>query len=475
MRKIWLWLALTLNCGVALCQNPDPVLMTVAGRTVTRSEFEYALNKNYSSPAEVTDEDARKYVDLYAVYLMKVQAAKDMKLDTLSSFQKEFRAYRDIQLRPFVYDSLYADSVARRVYNVMAQSVGDSDLLHISHIMLSVPQNANNDFVNRQKQRIDSLYNALENGADFADLAKRFSDDRRSAMSGGQLPWIGPGQVIPEMWDVAAALSVGQYSKPILTPVGYHIILLQERKKLEPYEQKKSEIINELNRRGLQSDAAEHAIKRMVKESGGALTREQVLQNVEADAFHAQPRLRYLIAEYYDGLLLYEVSNRVVWDAAAKDEPGLENYFKKHKRDYKWDSPHFRGYTFRTKSREMARYLKKLLKNCKRDEGLELVKKTLSKDSLNSVRIHFGVFKQGDDPVVDYLQFVTGKEPKKNTVLPFYGCVGKMLNKPKDLIDVKPRVITDYQNEREKQWVEELRERYHYSVDEAVLATVNHH
>lgn len=463
------------NTNISINEDPDPIVMTVGGRQVTRSEFEYALNKNYTSPSEVGQEDIKKYADLYAVYLMKVQAAKDMRLDTLSSFRTEFRKYRDIQLRPFVYDSLYADSVARRVYEAMQQSVGDSDILHVSHILLSVPQDASNAFVARQKEKADSLYHVLENGADFHDLARRFSQDRRSAPNGGLLPWIGPAQVIPEFWEAATSLQVGHYSQPVLTAVGYHIIMLEGRKKLKPYAQKKAEILSALNPRGLQVDAAEHEISRLVKAGGGSLTREQVVAEVEAKAVKSNPRLKYLIGEYHDGLLLYEVSNRMVWDAAAKDVKGQEDYFRSHRNDYKWDAPRFRGYTYRARSRTMLRTLRKLLKGCKEDEGLALVKSRLPKDSLNSVRVHFGVFKQGDDPIVDYLQFVTGKEPKKNTVIPFYGSVGKMLKKPKSLIDVKSLVVADYQNQREKEWVATLRQQYPCHIDEAVLSTVNHH
>lgn len=456
-------------------EDNDPIVMKVGERVVTRSEFEYALNKNYQSPTDVSQQAIKDYADLYAVYLMKVEAAKAMRLDTLSSFQTEFRKYRDIQLRPFVYDSLYADTVARRVYEAMKESVGDNDLLHVSHILLAIPQDADNAFVERQKVKADSLYNVLQNGGDFHDLARRFSEDRGSASNGGELPWVGPGQVIPEFWDAATSLEVGTYSKPVLTVVGYHIILLEGRKKLEPYAQKKTEILNTLNPRGLQAEAAEREIRRMVSESGGQLDREQVVAQVEAKAVKANPRLRFLIEEYHDGLLLYEVSNRMVWDAAAKDVKGQEDYFKAHKKDYKWDAPHFRGYTYRAKSKEMLRQIHKILKRCKQDEGLQLVRKLLPKDSLGSVRVHFGVYKQGDDAIVDYLQFVTGKQPKKNTVIPYYDCVGKMLKKPKSLIDVKARVIADYQNAKENEWVNELRKRYPYTVDEAVLSTVNHH
>ena len=329
----------------AVGQAADPVLMRVAGRDVTRAEFEYSLNKNYESPSMVTDQDIKEYVDLFVNYRLKVQAALDARLDTLSSFQQEFRTYRDIQLKPFVYDSLYADSVIHSVYNSLKESVGDSDIVRVSHIMLYVPQNSNIELVNAAKVRIDSIYGALLAGADFAEMARQYSDDKSTAANGGELPWIGPAQVIPEFRDAAWALRQGQMSKPVLTAAGYHIIYMNERKPLEPFEEKRAEIKERLDKMGLQEDAAERMIDRMVRESNGSLTREDVLQQVQAKAVAEKPELRYLIAEYYDGLLLYEASSRMVWQEAANDEAGLNNYFQTNKAKYEWKAPHFRGYT----------------------------------------------------------------------------------------------------------------------------------
>ena len=453
----------------------DPVLMTVAGRDVTRSEFEYSLNKNYDSPSQVTEQDIKDYVELFANYRMKVQAALDAKLDTLTSFQTEYRTYRDVQLKPFVYDSLYADSVIRSVYESLKESVGDSDIVRVRHIMLYVPQNSNIEQVNAAKVRIDSIYDALQAGADFAELARQYSEDRGSSIQGGELPWIGPAQVIPEFRDAAWALRPGQTGKPVLTAAGYHIINMLERKPLEPYAEKKAEIQEILDKRGLKEDAAEHMVQRMVRESGGTLTREDVLLQIQAKALAQQPDLKYLIAEYYDGLLLYEASNRMVWEQAANDEAGLAAWFKAHKSDYQWKEPHFRGYTYRTKSKATAKQIARILKKCTADEGVEKLKQVLPADTVQAVRVHFGVYKKGDNAVVDYLKFKNGKQPKPNKVLPFYGAEGKVLKQPKDVIDVRAQVVSDYQAQKEAEWIAGLREKYPYSVNEAVLATVNKH
>ena len=85
------------------------------------------------------------------------------------------------------------------------------------------------------------------------------------------------------------------------------------------------------------------------------------------------------------------------------------------------------------------------------------------------------MWKKGDNTLVDYLKFKSGKEPKQNKVLPFYGVVGKVLKQPKALIDVKSQVVSDYQAQKEAEWIDGLRKRYPFTVDEAVLATVNKH
>ena len=75
--------------------------MTVANEPITRSEFEYNFNKNNTEDV-VDKKTVREYADLYAVYKMKVRAALDAKMDTISSFQKEFKHYRDMQIRPLL-------------------------------------------------------------------------------------------------------------------------------------------------------------------------------------------------------------------------------------------------------------------------------------------------------------------------------------------------------------------------------------
>ena len=106
---------------------------------------------------------------------------------------------------------------------------------------------------------------------------------------------------------------------------------------------------------------------------------------------------------------------------------------------------------------------------------MEKLKQVLPADTVQAVRVHFGVYKKGDNAVVDYLKFKNGKQPKPNKVLPFYGAEGKVLKQPKDVIDVRAQVVSDYQAHKEAEWIAGLRERYPLTVNEDVLATVNKH
>ena len=94
--------------STAAMAQTDPIVMTVNGVDVTRSEFEYSFNKN-NSDGVIDKKGVEEYADLYAVYKMKVAAALDAQLDTLTSFKDEFAMYRDQQVMPtMVTDAQYS-------------------------------------------------------------------------------------------------------------------------------------------------------------------------------------------------------------------------------------------------------------------------------------------------------------------------------------------------------------------------------
>ena len=97
--KIKVILSVALLSTTMAYGQSDPTIMTINGRPVSRSEFEYSYNKN-NSDGVIDKKSVNEYLDLFINYKLKVQAAMDAHLDTLKSFKQEFLNYRDQQVRP---------------------------------------------------------------------------------------------------------------------------------------------------------------------------------------------------------------------------------------------------------------------------------------------------------------------------------------------------------------------------------------
>lgn len=476
MKKIWL-ISIFLCCTLPLlAQSVDPILFRINNKPVTRAEFEYSYNKNSGIDGAVEQKSIDEYIDMFINYKLKVAAAEDAKMDTLSSFKKEFATYRDMQLTPYLVDSLFIDSIAYSLYNQTATQLGGKDLLKPAHILIQVSQKetTSSEELNKAKTKIDSIYQALQAGADFSELAKKCSQDPGSAKNGGQLPWIGPGSTLKEFEEVAYGLNVNEMSAPFKTAVGWHIIKMQERKQFESFEELRPQIVSSLKKQGIEEISAENKIKKLIEGSNGKLTRETVMDSILQLALLQNPDLKYLIQEYYDGLLLYEISKKEVWDVAASNEKGLSDFYNANKKKYVWTEPRFKGFVYHTKDKQLEKKIKSVLKKNMDGEWRKAIKENFNKEETRVLVSGPYLCKKNENQYVDELVFKLDKASPKEK-FPYYGIVGKKLKKPQSWKDVKSLLINDYQEVLEKDWVESLRNTYTFSVDKEVAKTINKH
>ena len=456
-------------------QKDDPVIMTVNGQSVLRSEFEYSYNKN-NSEGVIDKKSVEEYVDLFINYKLKVAAALDAHYDTLTSFKQEFAQYRDQQVLPAMVTDDDMLKEAHNIYDNTVRQIGPDGLVQVAHILIRVDQKAPADDLSAAKQRIDSVYNALKQGADFAELAGKVSQDPGSARQGGLLPFVQRGQLVKEFEEVAFALKDGELSEVVQSPYGYHIILKKGHKMLEPFEEHRESILKFMEQRGIRERLAKAMVDTLVSQSEGKLTSDAIMRQ-KADELSAKDAdLKYLIREYYEGLLLYEISNKLVWDKAAKDEAGLAQYFKKNSKKYAWDEPRFKGMAYHVKDAADVEAVKQCVKKLKFEDWAEALRTTFNSDSIIRIRVEKGIFRKGDNALVDSAVF------KKDTVVtkvkdyPIDAVYGKILKKgPEDYTDVRGLVVSDYQDQLEREWVADLRRRYTFSVNNDVLKTVNNH
>lgn len=472
--KSKLLLGAMLLCGtLSFAQNADPVIMTINGTDVLRSEFEYSYNKN--NTADVIDrKTVQEYVGMFINYKLKVEAAKEAGLDTMISFQKEFANYRDQQIKPALVTDQDLEAEARKIYEQARQRIDNNGgMVQVAHILIAMRQQATPEEERAAKVRADSIYQALRNGADFGSLAKQLSQDPTTAQKGGDLPYIVKGQTLKEFEDQAWRLQDGELSQPFLSPAGWHIMLKKSHRNFYSYADQREHIMKYLDQQRIRDRIATVKLDTLAKQLNS--TPAQMLAKKQAEMEARDSSLKYLIKEYHDGLLLYEISNRHVWAKAQKDEHGLMQYFKKNKKKYKWEEPRFKGVAYRAREEKDIKAVRKLLKKTPFERWEEQLRTTFNTDSVLRIRAEKGIFKKGDNALVDHEVFKVHTLPKQIEGYPYSAVYGKKLKSPKVMDDVRPLVVTDYQEYLESQWVNDLRQKYTVTVNEDIVKTVNNH
>jgi peptidyl-prolyl cis-trans isomerase SurA len=179
-------------------------------------------------------------------------------------------------------------------------------------------------------------------------------------------------------------------------------------------------------------------------------------QNLE----NKYPELKNLIQEYRDGILLFDVSNKEVWDKASTDTIGLDKYFEENKARYAWDEPHWKGYIILTKDTTIKKAAEKEIAKMPHDKAVQYLLDKYKANDLSSIKIEKGLFTKGQNKQVDAVVFKTGQAVLPENFGDFF-LLGTLLEKlPDDYTDVRGLVITDYQDYLEQEWLKRLNEKY---------------
>lgn len=119
--------------------------------------------------------------------------------------------------------------------------------LKTAHIMVKFPkpsgQNSQKD-ISVSKVKANEIYEKItQEGADFSEMAKQYSDDKNNASNGGELPWFGSNRMVESYENASFAIqNKGDITAPVQTPYGWHIIKLIDRKGLGTFEDEKDAI-----------------------------------------------------------------------------------------------------------------------------------------------------------------------------------------------------------------------------------------
>lgn len=567
----------------------DPVVMTIAGKDVKRSEFEYFYNKN--NGIDATEEKTfDEYVELFVNYKLKVAEAYSQGVDTTAAYLDELATYRKQIVEPYLQiqgwaDSLLVQAKERRKWEVHAshlllscddnspqttvdslyqvilgyqheveqgasfdslarlysqdpsarQNAGDLGYFSslqmvypfehaafttpvggtsivrsrfgwhlikvadkrrsegevlVAHIMKNIPRGPMAINAADPKQQIDSIYQALQGGADWDALCAETSDDQYTAEKGGAYPWISRASRFPKEWlDECYKLEKNTYSQPFATQFGWHIVKLIDRREEAPADSAQDDKLKEqLAKDPERVKAGQDAF---IAQTRARLANDKKLRKVAADWSDDQVMewadkqlevenadFKNLYREYHDGLMLFEVSSKAVWDKASQDTIGLQRFFDEHREMFRFEKPRFKGAFIECQDDDaLYQALKDIYDNNDPIAAADVVRATVLNDTIltpnpKSPRFHIvnGLFSQGDNVCIDERCLkVEGAKFTPKEKMPRVMTYGRVLTEPDGLADVRGTVVAEYQTELEKEWVALLREKFAVKINQKEL------
>lgn len=138
----------------------------------------------------------------------------------------------------------------------------------VAHIMFASQPNMTSQQTDSLRSVAEKVYNELKSGADFSELAKKYSSDKYSSNYGGEIGWVSVNSRFPAEWlsGVFSLKSVNETTAPLKTDFGYHIIKLLEKKSREPYNAIKNDLVNFIRNSERQSELTQIKIGSLEKQ-----------------------------------------------------------------------------------------------------------------------------------------------------------------------------------------------------------------
>ncbi len=210
--------------------------------------------RNEKVKLELVDFSADKFREGLTASDAELASYFDAHKDAYRVPEKRKIKYLLIDLQALRSKVLVTEQDARRYYADNEQQFSTPEQVKARHILFKTGEGKNDEEV---KKRAEDVLAKAKAGADFAELAKKYSEDDSNAKNGGDLGFFGRGAMVKEFEDTAFAMQPGQISDLVKTQFGYHIIKVEEKKPAEvrPFDQVKAQNMDQLKWERAQKEA----------------------------------------------------------------------------------------------------------------------------------------------------------------------------------------------------------------------------
>ncbi len=205
-------------------QKKQEVLFTVDNDPVSTEEFLKVFNKNRDIVDDENKKTVEEYLDLYVNYKLKLKQAYQLQLDTVSSYKKELKKYKEQLIAPYLKDSKVTELLVKEAYDRMKNEVS------ASHILVMVKPKATPKDTLKAYQKILEARTKVIEGVSFAQVAKEYSEDPSAKRNGGDLGYFNTFAMVYPFENAAFNTEVGSISMPFKTSFGYHIVKVNDKR-----------------------------------------------------------------------------------------------------------------------------------------------------------------------------------------------------------------------------------------------------
>jgi peptidyl-prolyl cis-trans isomerase SurA len=201
-----------------------PVLLQLGNRTFSTDEFFQSYTKNRFSADSSKALSASEYFELYTNMKLKVLAAQQEGRDTTADFQEEIASYKEQLAKNYLVDKNLVEEMATEAYGRLKEEV------HASHILIALPPDPSPADTLSAHRAAVAMRGRLLEGADFAEMAEKFSKDPTAPANRGDLGYFTAFQTLYPFETAAYKLPAGEISHPVRTTSGYHLIKVHHRR-----------------------------------------------------------------------------------------------------------------------------------------------------------------------------------------------------------------------------------------------------